>query len=552
MATDVVFSNVYMTYIENEPYKYSSIDLDIIKSKDNWDVKTVNTGWHVIPNFLWRHCVTPKQWAELVIQNEAYKVKSVEGIIYNPIPITSNLSLQRINTFSAFNNCTYAMTYTDDIYETNFFPWQLLDPKAQLQLSQREGMIWSGPQAADQQGRDWQCKRYKWPHYFWIRPNAKNNSDRTWSQGLQGSAAVYDNYTPIDNPGSYAGEDYEIAIPPGVFWDPYNRPESIGGLRAGKNSIKFSWKTASCDEHIWFNLDQLAEFAHWTSYGPYCGVGRPGTRVITNAMDPEASSTFGLAQLNTDSVGQERKYQDYTIPNMANMPLVQTNWFWQEIGKTIIDIDEPNVPPYGNERRYMWRMPDKYWPGPEYASAKYPPMQWFCKGIPLYDAQEQHIKTSTQVSFKITLTLECKKRRSALYAPTWGPFSGEQLYGHNNRRNIYQPACIRFRTGGARIPWQNIGKPIDDQAGTGGMTANVVNAQLHPRESPYTQVQQSNGQCYYNYKHRPAGIPDDPDAAARNYTDEGQSFEHAKRPAKKNIRVRFNRDNDETEILMDD
>ena len=121
-----------MTYIDNNPYQYPSIDVANMVQDTIYDAMVVNTGWHIIPNFLWRHCVIPRQWNALVTNCEAYAVKGIKGTIFNPIPITHNISLQRTSLFSAFNNCTYAMTYTDDKYETQWFPWNTLERNKQL------------------------------------------------------------------------------------------------------------------------------------------------------------------------------------------------------------------------------------------------------------------------------------------------------------------------------------------------------------------------------------------------------------------------------------
>lgn len=408
-----------MTYIENKPYIYPSKDTEILITGSQAHAQTIPTGWHVIPNFLWRHFVTPKQWAQLIIGYEAYRVKGMKCILYNPIPITSNLSLQRINTFSAFNNCTYGLTYTDKIYETSWYPWNLLADQYKLNLGQREGMIYYGPANNDQAASTGRT-RYIWPEYYWIKPRATNIFDNTWGQG-KNSTGVFDNKLS----SAATGDTDRVALPNGIYWDPYNLPEEIGEFRAGKNSIEFSWNTHDCDSGKWFNIDQMASYTHWTAHGPYCGVGRPGTSIITGAMDPEVVCTWGQAQRSNekDNAGFYF-FEDYTIPNMANMPICQTTWFWKEIQQSIGEIDEEITSGAGsNYVMPRWRKPDKNWPGTEYEAYKYPPWQWFCKGIPLFDQQNEHIKTSTHVSVKVSLYLECKKRRSAYFAPTWGPIS---------------------------------------------------------------------------------------------------------------------------------
>lgn len=543
MARKVAYKNVYMTYIKNDPYNYPSINVNQISSNTHQQGKAINTGWHIIPNFMWRHFMVPRQWMDLMVNYEAYRVLGTKCTIYNPIPITSNLSLQRINTFSAFNNCSYGLTYTDDIYETSWFPWNLLDERDQLHLSNREGMLWYGDQlSGDGNAATYQKKRYYWPEYYWMRPNQRTFWPNIWSQGNSDNSGTYDCQTAwnADDTAGY------ISLPAGVFWDPYNRPDSIGEIRAGKNSISLEWNIHEADSHIWYNLDQLASYSHWTVSGPYCGVGRPGARVISTAMDPDSCVTYGKAEKETqgDNSTQEKYFQDYSVPNMANMPLMQTTWFWHEIKNTVIDMDETILTGDAqNQEQQWWRKPDKYWPGTEWEACKYPPYQWFIKGIPLFDENHEHIKTSTQVSVAMELILECKPRRSAYFCPTVGPFSSKQLYGHTNRLLIFQPDMIRYRTAGARRGWQNINRPMN-------RTAPGENAaRLHPREDPYTMVASGNQQYVYGTHHRPAGIPDD---QSRTYTAQGESFEADKRPHKRNIRVTFNRSSERASIEMDD
>lgn len=538
--TDVSFQNVYMTYILNDPYHYPSVDVPIIITGTHQDAQTINTGWHIIPNFLWRHCLTPKQWCQLVINYEAYRVKGMKCVLYNPIPITSNLSLQRINTFSAFNNCTYGLTFTDKIYETSWYPWEALTDQYRLNLGQREGMQWYGQQTNAEEHLAAK-RRYIWPQYFWTKPRATNIFDNMWSQGKTGQAGVFDNKTATNSNG-YDSDN--VALPNGVYWDPFNLPEEIGEFRAGKNSVEFDWTVHEADSGKWFNIDQMAQYTTWTARGPYCGVGRPGTNIITGAMDPEVVSTWGRAQMNTekDPTTGAYRYDDYTVPNMFNMPICQTTWFWKEIQQSIIDVDEVLS---GSGAQSMpqphWRKPDKYWPGTEYEAYKYPPWQWFCKGIPLFDEHNEHIKTSTQVSVQISLYLECKKRRSAYYCPTWGPTSGEEMYYMTHKRGIFQLPMLRYRTGGARMTWQNIQRPRSRDLNT---QQDLNWRKEHPREDPYNVV--GTGTTYYAYGtfHRPAGIPD-----AQTTTTKVKAGRPSKTP---NIKVTFNAATDETEIIMDD
>lgn len=544
MTETIAFENCYMTYIDNNPYHYPSIDVDITVEGHTAPHEYINTGWHVIPNFLWRHVVTPRQWAALVTQCEAYSVKGIEGIIYNPIPITHNIAIQRVNTFSAFNNCTYGITYTDNKYETNWQRWNDLPRTEQLHLALREGIIWTGTQTqTGDDPVDHIPRRYQWPIFHWQRPQMRTLLNDVWSQGKIGQAGVFD----VDaSTTDVQMIERKHALPGGIFWDPFNCPDEIGELRAGKNSIKYTYSPPGEDQGKMFNLDAIACYGQWSTDGPFCGVDRPATWKQTTAMDPDTASTFGLAEKQVTAGGNNiTVLQDYTIPNMYNIPIMPTKWFWHEVRTSIADSGEENVPSSGAIHTQFkdWRKINKYYCGTEFESCKYPPTQWFIKGIPLFDAQNQLIKTTTQVSFKIKIILEGRKRRSAYYAPTHGPWSGDQLYLHTNKRGIFQPAAIRYKTGGARRTWQNINTNLlCGGNNTQTINTNISNLKAHPRQDNYlwNPKAASINDLFYPTGHRPAGIPD-------NLAEE--SRKGIKQP---NIRVTWSRETDSTEIHMDD
>lgn len=516
-----------MTYLKNQPYKYPSID---VQHYDAGGVHSgmIDTGWHIFPNFLWRHFATPAQWAHLNINYEAYAVDGMSITLYNPIPITSNISLQRTSLFSAFNNCVYAMMYQDNKYETDWYPWQQVAPVDDLCLAQKEGLTWSGAgtgEGSAGQTVEFAQKKYVPPIYKWRRPQMRTLYENVWSQGREGNAGVYD---------VYDGNHATAPLPSGVFWDPLNCPEEIGELRAGKNSYTFVWDVNDMDKDKYFNMDQIAAFSMWTTTGPFCGVGRPWQRIRSTNMDPDSAMTFGKAQRTTEenSRDHEKYYQDYTVPNMAYMPLLPTTWFWQEIKNSIIDSDQT---PTVNNHVPFYKKADKYWCGTEWEAAKYPPAQMFAKGIPIFDDASERIQTNTQVSVKVSLRLKVKKRRTAYYCPTWGPFSGDQLYSMLPSRLIYQPSMIRYRTGGTRRTWQNVNIPNE--------TNNDVMRHLYQREDPYVLGNETNGQ--YNALQRPAGIPD---TQLEGTPNPNYPVGYSLQPKKQNIRVTFNRDSDEAHI----
>lgn len=397
----------------------------------------------------------------MLIEYEAYCIKGIEIIIFNPIPITNNLAIQRTSLFAAFNNCTYCNTYTDDCYETSWHPWYTRTGTEvdNLNLMYKEGVFYTGktqnPSGGSGSTAPYTTNLYKFPQYFWKRQYIVTEFENQWSQGKIGQAGVFDTFN------SQAQRDKPI--PAGLVWDPYERPEHIGELRAGKNACTFSWTPHPCDENKIFNLDRIADYATWTTAGPYIGCHRIGTGRKFLDMDPEVVTTYGAhARDNTAITPPEiatagnvaGQFEDYTIPNWSFIPICPNAWFWQEIKNSIADFNMNKA----------WQKIDKYWAGTETEHFKYPPHQMFIKGIPLYDSTASQIRTLTQVSCKVTLKLGCKKRRSAYYCPTWGPFSGEQLYYHNEHKLIFQENYIRYRTGGQRRTWQNLNRTNIDQS----------------------------------------------------------------------------------------
>lgn len=473
MTDKWTIKNVYCAYVDNQPYLYTSEDVDIIRGQDVAK-RDIVTGWQVLPNMMWSHLCTPKQWAEFVINNEAYHVDGVDITLFSPIPITTTLAIQRTNQFAAFNNCTYMWGYTDDIYETSWHNWLSGEYHEHLNLAFKEGAFYQGdmnPQQGTQPDYTW--SRYKFPTYVWKRNNQRTGFDNVWGQG-KASSGVYD---------TFAGEaDENAPIPAGVYWDPLCRPDSLQELRAGKNSMKFSWKCHDCDAGKFYNLDQLIMWSPWTTAGPYCAGARPQQFIKYQQVDPDEAMTRGKAATTqhlpipgTNFV----PFQDYTIPDFSHVPIVPNVWWWHEMKGSIID----------REFNGMWRKADKYWCGTEQEQYKYPPMQHFVKGIPLFDATNALIRTATQVSVLTELHLTVKKRRSAYFCPTWGPFSGQQLYYHNRRHQIYQPGVIRYRTGGMRRTWQNECRYYEDKSSTtaGTQSRNREN-QLTQRMDPYSTM----------------------------------------------------------------
>lgn len=436
-------TTTYCTYIENNPYVYPNDDHQYIDRSTK-----LNTGWHIIPNFLWRHYCTPKAWFHLMTNYEAYKVTGIDCTIFNMIPMTQTLAIQQTTAFTAFNNCIYAWGYQDPYYETPWENWNSDDNKDhQNNLLYKEGLIcqWNGTTK----------KRYSWPIYQFDLPETYLSSSSTWAMV---NAVSGDGVWP-----SVANHH-----PSGMVWDPLNEPEQIMELRPGKNAIHYHWEPHECDKNLWFNLDGIASFNPWSATGPYNGYQRPQTWIQRRVDDPtEMSSRWQTAAATND----------FTIPNLANQPLMPCAWWWKEMQQSIIRPDR-----WAGEnttRAGMWQKVDLEWPGTEKEQCHYPPSQWFIKMIPLFDEQSHHIKCSAMISVRMRLRLAVKPRRSAYYCHTGGPYPWRSIYSPKTLDINFYPAMVRARTAGMRRTWQNIEY-------TPRNTSDTPAATGHARQTPYT------------------------------------------------------------------
>lgn len=501
MSESVNFTNVYCTYIKNEPHIYPGEDTEIINVSNTQDRKS-HTGWQIIPNMMWHHYVTPKQWAEFTIKYQSYHVESAKATVFNPVPITNTPAIQRTNIFAAFNNCTYCWGYQDDLYETYWHPWIWVNDVEKINLFFKEGIYW--PTGSGSTSAQTGMVRFVLPPYYWKRPNARTAPDsRVWGQGDEGEGVYPGYYTDMTN----------NPTPGAIEWDPLNRPDKIMELRAGKNAIDFEWHCHESDKNKWVNIDRLIHWTPWTPDGPYQTGGRPFSLRLFAQNDPDQLSTYGLSlkhgSTSDGGTASDRWFWDYTIPNWANMPIVPMAWWWKEMRESIILNSWP-----GNQ------FPDLCAPGTEYEQYHYGPTQWFLKGIPLLGEDNTLIKTSTQVAIKITLTLKAKRRESAIYCPTWGPFAWKQLYSHTKGNRIFQESLVRYRTGGARRTWQNRQSDIPET--TDGI-------KKHPRVPPY-------GSNTYPNTQRPLGILEEETEELQNDKEE--------------LRVTFTREGERVRIQM--
>lgn len=508
-----------MAYVRNNPFLYPTLEQELITSNSR-NSRSIPTGWQIIPTMLWRHFAKPKDWANLMIGYESYMVKGYKVTIFNPIPITSNLAIQRTNVFAAFNNCTYCNTYEDNFYETSWHPWIMGDgvQADTLNLMYKEGVFYKGTGApGDANQTNYMTYKYYFPEYYWERQCSLTATTDVWSQGKVGSAGVFDVYQEASNP---AQGMTQTPVPAGILWDPYERPELIGELRAGKNSCAFAWTPASCDEGKEFSLDRLAQYVTWTPAGPYCGGHRYQTATKYTDTDPERLVSYGKhVRDNVFITNQGNAWEDYTMPNWANCPIVPNCHFWHEIQTSTADYALKDA----------WKKIDKYWAGTESEQFRYPPKQCFIKGIPLWDQATSLIRTETQVSVMVELFLKCRKRRSAYYCPTFGPFSGEQLYGHTAHQQIFQENYIRYITGGTRRTWQNI---------IGVNNGN--NQKVHPREDCYNPSSNFGDITSATYSQSRMPVP----------TAQGTAAGYSADNNKDSIVVTWSKDTDTTTIQM--
>lgn len=484
MADDHVFTNIYMAYIGNKPYNYP--DDNPAKLMNSAADTTITTGWHILPNMLWRHFVTPKQFAEFQIKYEAYKVNAIKIKVFNMVPMTHQLAIQGTSIFTAFNNTLYGWGYKDDLYESSWFNWYVYSDQNAIapNLMYKEGLQFNYGQETK--------FRYLLPIYQWHPPNSRrltintyhHNRDIVDGNGEQLNTNI-PNY-PKFNLGLASKPDSESGVfptgktsqtsevinqfnerPSGVIWDPLNRPDHIMELRPGKNTMQYSWNTHECDQHKWFNLDLLAWWYPYTETGPYHSFrGRPGQGMYKPYCDPDRLST---------RFENDPWINDYTIPNWANLPVVPSHWWWHEIGSSVMPYSDDGIP-------NMWHYMDMFFRGTEAESHKYPPTQCFIKLIPLFDGEGTLIETSANISIQTELFVTGKPRRSAYYGPTWGPFDWRSLYSGKSRHRFFEPAKIRYRTGGMRRTWQNISDEVDDNQ---AVSWNRLARQFrHPREVP--------------------------------------------------------------------
>nr|QKE54952.1 MAG: hypothetical protein [Parvoviridae sp.] len=448
MADSISLTNSYFAYITNSPYVYPSDQASAIEvTPSTGNLHAFNTGWHILPNMLWKHFCTPKQWAEININYEAYRVDGFSMTLFNMVPLTTQLAIGGESVFTAFNNCIYAIGYQDKLYETQWHNWYYTsDRNNEFNLLYKEGLMMAT------EGNT--SRRMVFPRYLWQLTNPRTLNVWTWNMNPFDSndAKHPEEGESID--GVFPGIGY---YPNGLVWDPLNRPDEIKELRPGKNAIQYKWERHPCDENKWYNFDAIAAWFPYTASGPYhINHERPGEFKLSGMMDPnELSSQNNLIP----------PINDYTIPNWADLPIVTMQWWWHEMKSSISPIGNTSA---GDIRlKYL----NFFFNGTEAECYKYGPTQCFVKMIPIINDQNVNIECSAQVAVKTSLHLSVKKRRSAIYCPTWGPFPWRSVYSARSKDRNFFGSFVRYRTGGMRRTWQN--------------AADSGHIQSHARRTPY-------------------------------------------------------------------
>lgn len=451
-----IYNNVYCMYITNHPYDYPDYAHESVEAGS-----IVSTGWHVLPNQMISHFMTPAQWADLIDHSSTYQISSISMELFNLVPLTETLSLSGQNTLWTFNNCLYALGYSDEYRETSYYNWMSYGSSVQDQTKlKRFPKANCSPNLLYKEGK--QCSgesnwiQYTPPLYGWQRPLYRIHSTRTYANSALAGAGI--GVYPCTSSGTQAGNKQ----PGGLIWDPFNNPDALMELRPGKNSMKFSH---TFEHSPVFNSDMFAYMSPYTATGPYQGNDRPGTFQQTLESDPD--------MLTSRNEGNDGPFNDFTIPNFAFQPLVPSGWWWKEIKESIMDI--------------TWlKKPNLHWTGTEREMCCDPPPQWFCKVLPLFRASPiggspTLIDCIANVAVRTSITINTTPRHSAIYCPTHGPWSWWDLYSHLPWYHNYKLAGVRGRAGGLRRTWQNYEfTSVDTEPALGGGNA-------HRREDPYKE-----------------------------------------------------------------
>nr|QTE03852.1 MAG: VP1 [Luscinia cyane Chaphamaparvovirus] len=539
--SDYTIDTLRSIYFTNQPYRYPNPWYKKQRASEGNAPGSfgpaINTGWHIIPNMLWGHMCSPRQWWEMMIKFEAITVTGITCRIFNPIPIQTALSFQGTNTFPAFNNTVYALGYTDDLYETPWFDWHGYPYNGTDQIyifyeynpAYKEGLIpkrrtdkYTNPGDCAESQEQLFSQEHKFPSHYYTQltpnnPGALQSADDKYRRiflpiyWYHNPYCQYAKRSSVTQNWRQLMSQWEEAWldPSGAFWDPLNRPKELKELRPGKNMIEYGWSVHPSDEGIWFNTDRVAFPTPYPRPRPLqipsgawnkTSIQRPVDPIGPNVTVIKHKDLVNRGLLNygeqaTTTGDMMCPEQHMGNPSWRDFPVVPTRWFLKE-------MQQSNQHTYMNIKKYYYRGPvsgcpdpspshasglkmgdaqiigpqeDIKFPGTEYEMYKYPPTQWFLKAIPLYDDKENHIPVEMQAFMHITVTVKGKERRSSIYAPTWGPIPPMDLYSVNMDTNFGEN-YMRGRSGGARRTWMD---PKDTRP---TRSVDPMDISLYPRD----------------------------------------------------------------------
>lgn len=265
----VTFTNTRIAYIKNAANKCDYGTIQASPSGTTNFNYLQNTGWHVIPNQVFRDVMTVKDWNILVNTHRYFIPKSLHVTVQNLIPLTDDLSIAQDTTFMSFNNTIYALTYQDNIYETQPQQFQTTQPYY------REGIAYASATSV--------VKQYL-PIYIHRLP------------AISSTTALV------------AG-----------FWDPLVHAHQLGELRPGKNAIEFGWTRNATDNDKWYTTDTFlattpsadtGDAAYYDDIRTFNWVDEVVTPGEIWKQDPENP------QLQKKMISEYKYLWKYPIPNM--------------------------------------------------------------------------------------------------------------------------------------------------------------------------------------------------------------------------------------------
>ncbi|QBJ04595.1 VP1/VP2 [Tasmanian devil-associated chapparvovirus 6] len=457
------YTNCWQTYIESGFNLYPGGGTEPIK-QSLAPTSDFITGWQILPQFLFKHFLTPKQWADFVIKHSTIKVLGYKTTLFNMIPMATQLNFQNTQAFTAFNNCIYGWVYQDNALEASYHNWW--DASWKMNLAWKEGATYFTSEGKTP-------TRFKLPKYNWRPPQTEESNPNSQSNTCEADAGmVVGTKYPGQSVWPYKLEKNSEFLnwPSGIFWDPLNNAGDLLEIRPGKNAVTVSWTNPDPKE---YNLDALRAMDGFACTGPYQGYNRPTYFRQNKGSDPRLLSSERQYSLS------DRMWEvnDYTIPTWENQPIIAGGWQWIELKNQII-------------QQFDSRFADFWFTGTEKETQTGGLPQTFIKLVPLLDDQNTLINLVAQVSVRQTLILEGKPRHQpAIYGPTYGPFNWKTLYSANYSDVRFPLSTVVEQRKGIRRSWQNMRNTVLE----GSLNATQINEwpQAHARHNPYVWTDQA-------------------------------------------------------------